>query len=362
MNKRGFTLIELLAVIVILAIIAFISVPIILNVIDKSKKGAKESSVLGYVDAVEKQVMTVKVKNQTSIEAGTYTVAQLSTLGVAIKGDKPTDTSVFTINNKGKVIEGWATFEGDNYKIYYDGRSAIADKSNYKDKNGTLHNTIATPGVSGPAEVVCNVLTETCDLETIGSQVRIANEVFYVLGQEDATHVKLLAKWNLNVGTNAKETATGLQDSDVRGYVNSSTEGYYEGMQAYGTVTFSKNKTWTTTGDIYTNEKENGDYLINIAEYVDNYVTYLTNQGANVTGRLIRLNELFGLDCRLPNGQSGTCPKNKSWIYQTSYWAGSIPGGTGHSIFVISSDNIFKSVNYSTTNTYGVRPVIILEK
>ena len=36
--KKGFTLIELLAVIVILAIIALISTPLILNVIEESKE------------------------------------------------------------------------------------------------------------------------------------------------------------------------------------------------------------------------------------------------------------------------------------------------------------------------------------
>ena len=56
MKKRGFTLVELLAVIVILAIIAIIATPIILGVIETSKKGATENSALGYLDAVEKQI------------------------------------------------------------------------------------------------------------------------------------------------------------------------------------------------------------------------------------------------------------------------------------------------------------------
>ncbi len=38
MKKKGFTLIELLAVIVILAVVALISMPLVLNTIDKSKK------------------------------------------------------------------------------------------------------------------------------------------------------------------------------------------------------------------------------------------------------------------------------------------------------------------------------------
>ena len=53
MNKKGFTLIELLAVIVILAIIALIATPIVMNVIDKAQDGANARSVEGYMKAVE---------------------------------------------------------------------------------------------------------------------------------------------------------------------------------------------------------------------------------------------------------------------------------------------------------------------
>ena len=55
-SNKGFTLIELLAVIVILAIIALIATPTILGVIETARKGSAESSALGYIDAVEKQV------------------------------------------------------------------------------------------------------------------------------------------------------------------------------------------------------------------------------------------------------------------------------------------------------------------
>ena len=49
---KGFTLIELLAVIIILAIIALITTPIILNVVEDSRRSAAEDKSYGVVDAV----------------------------------------------------------------------------------------------------------------------------------------------------------------------------------------------------------------------------------------------------------------------------------------------------------------------
>ncbi len=49
--KKGFTLIELLAVIVILSVITLITVPMITNVIEESKKKALASSVEGLVES-----------------------------------------------------------------------------------------------------------------------------------------------------------------------------------------------------------------------------------------------------------------------------------------------------------------------
>ena len=49
--KKGFTLIELLAVIVILSVITLITVPMITNVIEESKKKALASSVQGLVES-----------------------------------------------------------------------------------------------------------------------------------------------------------------------------------------------------------------------------------------------------------------------------------------------------------------------
>ena len=116
MNKKGFTLIELLAVIVILAIIAVIAIPKILNVVDESKKGAEEASALGYIDAVEKQVMLSDIDSTKYIliPDGTIAVKDLkNTYHVTVKGKYPRKGTV-TIQNR-KVV-GYDIIT-DNYEF-----------------------------------------------------------------------------------------------------------------------------------------------------------------------------------------------------------------------------------------------------
>lgn len=53
MNKKVFTLIELLAVITILAVIALIAAPVVLNVVEETKKSAFKASANGLIQAMQ---------------------------------------------------------------------------------------------------------------------------------------------------------------------------------------------------------------------------------------------------------------------------------------------------------------------
>ena len=69
MKNKGFTLIELLAVIVILAIIALIATPVVLGIIEDSKKSANKVSAQYMVDAVEKAYAIAYTQNSGAVPA-----------------------------------------------------------------------------------------------------------------------------------------------------------------------------------------------------------------------------------------------------------------------------------------------------
>lgn len=130
MKKRnGFTLIELLAVIVILAIIALVAVPIVLNMIENSKKNAAKSSALGFIEAIEygngiadaaKDNSGIDNPGYTLIADGTYTDVSVLNPLVKNKGEKPSYVNV-TISGM-KVTSADLCIGG--YSVHYENNTA----------------------------------------------------------------------------------------------------------------------------------------------------------------------------------------------------------------------------------------------
>ena len=225
MKNKGFTLIELLAVIVILAVIALIAVPIILNVIEKARQGAAESSALGYVDAAEKQVMINKVKDEGSllINEGEYTKSQLSEKNLNIKGDV-TDALVL-INNKGKVTQG--RFCIDGYSIDYDGKEAKINKEEkYCEKILSILDPCEIPeGTEYTFDYTGNEQTFTASCN--------GKYKLEVWGAQGSTYVSSFGKGGYSVGVSALSINDTLY-INVGGQGTGTTGGYNGGGNAGG--------------------------------------------------------------------------------------------------------------------------------
>ncbi len=146
-KKKGFTLVELLAVIVILALIALIATPIILNVINDAKKEAAKDSFYGYMDAIEKAIIVNDIDEEegfpTPDSNGCYKLNELNEK-VNIKGTKPKIADDAKVCLKEGTTTSLTGVEIDGFVFKYDGKElteageTTEDVKKYKVyKNGT---------------------------------------------------------------------------------------------------------------------------------------------------------------------------------------------------------------------------------
>ena len=194
------------------------------------------------------------------------------------------------------------------------------------------------------------------NLDTIGSEICIKEECFYVISTTTDA-VTMLSKYNLFVGGEDVDLktewiaygdeATGMQDSMMVGSASS--------YPYKGTTPFSSAE---QKGTNYS------DYNGSIVEiYVNNYKNLLeTNFGVDVMdARLITLEELEALGC---NYEVYSCSSSSyRWIYSTSYWSQTANGN--NYIWYVAGWDFFSHNFYDYDDgdfEYGVRPVIVISK
>ena len=170
MKKRGFTLIELLAVIVVLAIIALIATPIVMNVIKKANEGAAERSADNYVKAVETLIATEKLDG-TPMSDGEYTIDPTGKLKkdgkeyeVEVSGTKPVNGTI-TIENGQVVKDDTTTIEYKDFTVKYpNGKAEAKEKGESSSELAELcdfieedtHNANRNPNTVG-AKYTCDL-------------------------------------------------------------------------------------------------------------------------------------------------------------------------------------------------------------
>ena len=134
MNKKGFTLIELLAVIVILAVIALITAPIVAGIITNSRESSNKVSATNYIRAANTAITTAAIDNIV-VEDGYYEILKNGNiclgeiegnncsgeiLKINASGNMPINGNVLIENEE--IIRSTIVFEEFSVEHNYDGK------------------------------------------------------------------------------------------------------------------------------------------------------------------------------------------------------------------------------------------------
>ena len=127
MKNKGFTLIELLGVIIILALVAVITTPVITGIIEDSKKETVKRSVENIISAAQIYIANEELANK-KVPKGKNIYEAVSK---EISGSKPEYAEIISdgIGNIAYAI----LFRNNCYKKSYDGVQTITEKSTIKD-------------------------------------------------------------------------------------------------------------------------------------------------------------------------------------------------------------------------------------
>ena len=383
MKKKGFTLIELLAVIVVLAIIALIATPIVMNTIKNAKKGAAERGVDNYIKQVETAIATSKLDNQEVVD-GTYTIESdgnicpLTGCGendkdkitIEMNGEKPKSGTVVIKN--GQVTTDSSMTIGD-YTVSYNptNKKYEAKPSVKKYNNGEVVYFNVTTGEK------CSDYTETQS----NTGVKEGCMKFYAFNDNGGDTLNLILDHNT--------TATVAWNSS-----GSNVNGPKEVLDQLKNDTSSWKGTITPTN--YTmnqsSQTSKASYTIDYSEYKARLIT--ANEIAEITGNTTwdekNASREFYFDTNTQT-PSDTCKSENTsgckygWLYdrtntsctefgclnnsdQTTYgyWtASSYAADSTYALYVYyyaTVDNYNGGRGVIASSDYGVRPVITVLK
>ena len=209
-KNKGFTLVELLAVIVILALIALIATPIILNVINDAKKEATKDSFYGYMDAIEKAIIVNDIDEEegfpTPDSNGCYNLKELNEK-VNIKGTKPKIADAAKVCLKEGTTTSLTGVEIDGFTFTYDGKELT------QTKNGTTEDVKKYKVYTNGTEIYYNPETgKKCTTAVSTPGTKSGCMKWYVFNDDDkSSTVNVILDHNTTANVAWNSTADALE-------------------------------------------------------------------------------------------------------------------------------------------------------
>ena len=334
-RKKGFTLIELIAVLVIMAILALIVTPLVMNIIRKARTAADKRSVDAYGRSIEIAIAGYL------LDTGTFPTS-MNQLTVEYNGDEVV-CSTTQIKSDSSVYLAGCTVGGREVKDYTYGEEEAAP---------------------------------TYKAYKVGDEVKYNNVDYYVIKNSGVNEeeVQLLKKDPLTVAQ-VNQYGVGhvnmyaCRSSDSSCYQTArdvNSDGTVGGMAYYSSATcgYDSNNQWHTSGCTT-------DYAQSEVKYaVDAWKTAQAPQATNA--RLITLDDLtdnLGMELNKQNPTSyqiNVTEDTPTWVMGENYWYWTMTTNTNKTAEVWgvghrSSANVnSRGVQYHYH--LAVRPVITLSK
>ena len=318
---KAFTLIELISVLVIMAIIALIVTPLVMNIIRKARISADKRSVDAYGRSIE-----------------------LAIAGYLLDTGKfPTSVEQLTIEYSGNQVVCSTTKINSDSSVYLAG-CTVAGRS-----TGDY--------TYGEEEVI------TYDVYSVGDQVKYNNVDYYVIKDSSASEesVTLLKAEPLSV-QEVNEYGAG----HVNRYTNGSVGTAYD-RNGYGGMAYYTSETCGYVNNTWVYDGCKTDYAQSEVKYVvDAWKT--ANAPAATEARLITVDELkdnLGYEL-IDNGSVqlwSPTDSTPSWVYNSNYWYWTMSRYNDSASYVwnVGSDGSLYYYNV-TYNDRVVRPVITISK
>ena len=390
-RKNAFTLIELLAVIVVLAIIALIATPIVMNTIKKSQKGAAERSADSYIKQVEVAVAEERLSKNEVLE-GEYQITSDGNLcrdksascsddnkiKIEMNGTKPTSGKIKITN--GSVDQTSSSMTVGDYTVSYNSTKKTYEAT---EKGSTTPDTPQPTKTYTNGEVVYfNVTTgEKCSNYTetqSNTGTKSGCMKFYAFNDDGKDTVNLIldhnttatVAWNSS-GSNASgpsEVLTQLND-DTKTWVGTETPSNYtmdqstQGSKAKYTIDYSNYKARLITaqevaqitGDPGWDEKNASNWY-----YFDSKTKTKSDtcKEGNTSG--CQYGWLYDRT-HISSCTNWGCLNNSD---QTTYgyWTASSRAFNSDGAWNVRSSASVDSSSVVYSNNYGVRPVITVLK
>ena len=321
-KKKGFTLIELISVLVIMAIIALIVMPLVMNIIRKARISADKRSVDAYGRSIE-----------------------LAIAGYLLDTGKfPTEVSQLTIEYSGNKVECETTQINTDSSVYLAG-CTVAGRSveNY------TYGSDKSP---------------TYTAYTVGNQVTYNNVDYYVIkdsGAKESTVTLLKAEPLTTAEVNeygAGHVNMNVPSTELIGTAYNSSG--YGGMAYYTSETCG----WINGSQILTGCTT--DYAQSEVKYaVDAWKT--AKAPAATEARLITISELsnfgYGNAC-IEGGYCVVSAETPSWIYNDNYryWTMSQYNGSSSGVWIVDYNGVLNSYDVDSVLDGVARPVITISK